>query len=91
MIPRYGPDYRKKEISRICQSAQRGESLALVGIAGTGKSNITNFLCKDTYGYKAQYLGNAATETHFILVDGTIWEGTAQSLLAIMLEADVVA
>lgn len=87
MIPRYGPDYRKSELSKICQAAQRGDSLAFVGIAGTGKSNITNFLCNDPYGYKPQYLQDKIDVVHFALVDSTIWDGTSQGLMEIIFDA----
>lgn len=87
MIPRYGPDYRKPELSKICAYAQRGDSLAFVGIAGTGKSNITSFLCKDPYGYKPQYLDDNVDKTHFVLIDATTWERTAESLLEMMHDA----
>jgi len=87
MIPRYGLKYRQKELSKICEYAPRGDSLAFVGIAGTGKSNITSFLCQDPYEYKPQYLHNNLTTTHFVLIDATTWKGTAESLLQLMFDA----
>ena len=85
--PRYQPTYRQTEIKVICDCARQGQSLCLLGVAGTGKSNITNFLRVDPYGYKAHYLGDQSTRFHFPVVDGNTWDETPQGLWKLMLVA----
>ncbi|MEZ4866653.1 MAG: hypothetical protein R3C14_35365 [Caldilineaceae bacterium] len=85
--PRYLLDYRKQELTLICDCAKEGQSLCFVGIAGTGKSNITNFLHSDPYGYKSHYLGERAATIHFPVVDGNTWDGTPVGLWKLLLAA----
>lgn len=85
--PRYTATYRQNEIGLICKAAQEGQSLCLVGIAGTGKSNITNFLHVDPYAYKAQYLGKETGSIHFPVIDGNTWDGTQEGLWKQLLAA----
>ena len=85
--PRYTASYRRNEIGLICRAAQGGDSLCLVGIAGTGKSNITNFLHSDPYAYKPQYLGKETGAIHFPVVDGNTWDGTQEGLWRQMVDA----
>ncbi|HRW07161.1 MAG TPA: hypothetical protein P5121_18785 [Caldilineaceae bacterium] len=85
--PRYRATYRQNEISLICNAAQEGQSLCLMGIAGTGKSNITNFLHVDPYAYKPRYLGKATGSVHFPVVDGNTWDGTTEGLWKQLLTA----
>lgn len=85
--PRYAATYRQQEINRICHSARIGESLCLIGVAGTGKSNITNFLHSDPYSYKPQYLGRDAGSIHFPVIDGNTWNQTPEGLWTQMLDA----
>lgn len=85
--PRYQPTFRQTEIKVICDCARQGQSLCLLGVAGTGKSNITNFLSVDPYGYKAHYLGDQSTRFHFPVVDGNTWDETPQGLWKLMLVA----
>lgn len=79
---RYLPTYRQEEIRFICDQVRRGESLCLVGIAGIGKSNITNFL-RAPQNLRV-YLGDEAASTHFCLVNATVWQQTPQSLWELM-------
>jgi len=85
--PRYTATYRENELRLICKAAQEGESLCLMGIAGTGKSNITNFLRVDPYAYKPRYLGKETGSIHFPVVDGNTWDGTQEGLWKQMLAA----
>lgn len=78
--PRYTATYRRDEITLICQAAREGDSVCLVGIAGTGKSNITNFLHVDPYAYKVNYLDRETGSIHFPVVDGNTWDGTPEGL-----------
>jgi hypothetical protein len=79
-VPRYLPTYRQAEIRLISDFARRGQSLCLVGVAGSGKSNIVNLLRTDPYGYKATFLGAAAGEIHFPVVAGPTIQGSPQKL-----------
>lgn len=85
--PRYSPTYRKEEMSLIFDCAKQSQSLCLIGAAGIGKSNITNFLNSDPYGYKAHYLGEQTDQCLFPIVDGNTWDQTPISLWKLMLEA----
>lgn len=84
---RYGQTYRRDELQLICDFALSGESLCFVGIAGTGKSNITRFLLEDPYGYKPDYLGDHTETVHFPCVDATVWNGESVKLWSAMLES----
>ncbi len=85
--PRYQPTYRQAELRLIADNAKQGQSLCFVGIAGTGKSNITNFLHSDPYGYKPTYFGEASAQFLFPVVDGNTWDQTALGLWKSMLAA----
>ncbi|MEZ4711052.1 MAG: hypothetical protein R3A44_27895 [Caldilineaceae bacterium] len=80
IIPRYQPTFRQDEMSLICRSALTGESLCFVGLAGSGKSNITNFLCVDPYGYKLQYLDPETQPVLFPRINAETWDGSPQNL-----------
>ncbi len=79
-IPRYQATYRRDELQLICDYAREGRSLAFVGVAGVGKSNITNFLRFDPYGYKPTYLGEATDTILFPFMDGNVWNRTPLGL-----------
>ncbi len=79
-IPRYQATYRRDELRLICDYAREGRSLAFVGVAGVGKSNITNFLRFDPYGYKPHHLGEATTTILFPFIDGNVWNRTPLGL-----------
>lgn len=87
MTPRYNQSYRAAELRHICDYARRGLSTCFVGIAGSGKSNIVNFLSKDEYGYRRQYLGEENERVLFPVVIGNRWKGTALHLWEMMLAA----
>jgi hypothetical protein len=82
---RYQATYRQDEIDLIIRLALRGESLALVGPAGMGKSNIVNFLRE--INQHAPHLEQDMAQLHFPIVDATYWEETPLSLWKIMLDA----
>jgi hypothetical protein len=84
--PRYLPSIRQNEIAVACRHAARGESLCFVGLAGVGKSNVVRVL-RYNDDIKRQYLGEQTKDIHFVVVDGTTWEGTAASLDYLMLSA----
>lgn len=85
--PRYAPTYRRNELTLICNAVKEGHSLCFVGIAGTGKSNITNFLHHDPYGYKPQYFDRETATIHFPVIDGNTWDQTPEGLWKLMLAA----
>jgi hypothetical protein len=82
---RYQATYRRDEIDLIIRLALRGESLAFVGLAGIGKSNIVNFLRE--FDEHATELEQDVTRLHFPIVDAAYWEETPLSLWKIMLDA----
>ncbi len=63
--PRYLATYRQDVMRLICDFARQGESLCLMGVAGTGKSNVTNFLRHDPYQHKSLYLGDETAAHSF--------------------------
>ncbi|MBX3009934.1 MAG: hypothetical protein KF832_00455 [Caldilineaceae bacterium] len=79
-IPRYQVTYRQAELRLITALAKQGQSLCYVGLAGSGKSNITNFLHSDPYGYKAHYFGDQSSRFLFPVVDGNTWDRTPAGL-----------
>jgi ABC-type cobalamin/Fe3+-siderophores transport system ATPase subunit len=89
VIPRYSEVYRRDEIDFILSSARQGESLCLMGVAGVGKSNIVNFL--RNIKQNAPHVEQDVARLHFPIVDATQWQGTANSLWLLMLDALRVA
>ena len=87
ITPRYQLTYRQAELRLIADNATQGQSLCFVGIAGTGKSDITNFLHSDPYGYKSHYFGEQRARYLFPVVDGNTWDQTPVGLWKIMLAA----
>lgn len=87
VIPRYQPTYRQAELRLIAENAKQGQSLCFMGIAGIGKSNITNFLHSDPYGYKTHYFGEEEQRFLFPVVDGNTWDQTPVGLWKLMLAA----
>lgn len=87
VTPRYQERYRQAELRLITENAKQGQSLCFVGIAGTGKSNITNFLHSDPYGYKVQYFGEQSAQFLFPIIDGNTWDQTALGLWRLMVAA----
>jgi hypothetical protein len=87
ITPRYQATYRQAELRLIAENAKQGQSLCYVGIAGTGKSNITNFLHSDPDGYKAHYFGEQSSRFLFPVVDGNTWDQTPAGLWKLMLAA----
>ncbi len=84
-VPRYSTFYRRDEIELIINSAGQGESLAFMGVAGVGKSNIVNFL-RDIE-VNAPHVEQDVARLHFPIVDATQWQGTYNSLWVLMLDA----
>ena len=85
--PRYAVTYRQNELTLVCNAAREGQSICFLGVAGTGKSNITNFLHHDPYGYKPHYLGKEAGTIHFPVIDGNTWDRTPEGLWKLLLTA----
>jgi hypothetical protein len=84
-VNRYAPTFRRDELTLVCDLARKGHSLCFVGVAGSGKSNITNFLRHDPYGYKHELLGQETGRILFPRIDGNSWQRTPQSLWSLML------
>jgi hypothetical protein len=86
VIPRYPRTYRQDELRLICEYARAGKSLCFVGVAGVGKSNMTNFLRFDPYHYKQNYLQDTTETLLFPWIDGNAWDQSAQGLWEMMLD-----
>jgi hypothetical protein len=54
---RYSPHYRESEVRTIAGWIEAGESGAVVGMAGAGKSNLLKFLCAYPHAF-SQYFTN---------------------------------
>jgi hypothetical protein len=79
---RYPPDYRQAELKLIYQLILQRKSVAMVGLAGVGKSNLVRYL-RD--GLQApHYLGNAAGQILFAEVNAVRWDGKPVTLWQIM-------
>lgn len=83
---RYLPTYREREVSFCCDYAARGESLCLVGVAGSGKSNIVKVLTEDRE-VRRRYLGARVDVVRFAAIDGNTWEGAPQQLWEMLFSA----
>lgn len=46
-VDSYPPDYRAAEVSAILHATRAGESVAVVGLSGAGKSNLLRFLATE--------------------------------------------
>ena len=57
----YPADYRTSQVQRILSAVQAGESAAVIGLSGSGKSNLL--------GYLAHRWGKAGTRPRLVLVD----------------------
>jgi energy-coupling factor transporter ATP-binding protein EcfA2 len=57
----YPEDYRTSQVQNILSAVRAGESTALVGLSGSGKSNLL--------GYLAHRWGNAGARPRLVLVD----------------------
>ena len=57
----YPADYRQTEVQRILAAVQAGESVSIVGLSGSGKSNLMGFL--------AHRIAPQQTNSAFALVD----------------------
>jgi hypothetical protein len=65
ILGRYPLEYRSEVVSLLMASVQRGDSACVVGIAGTGKSNLVHFLAQAEV--KQHYLpAGEASRTHFV-------------------------
>ncbi len=82
---RYQATYRKDQVNLTISSAKRGTSLAFVGVAGVGKSNIINFL--RNIQENAPHIKQDVERMYFPVVDATQWQGTPDSLWEMMAEA----
>jgi hypothetical protein len=64
----YPTNYRAQELQQIASWMAAGESGAVVGLVGSGRSNLLTFLCQSP-GVLTPYLGARAAKTIFIPVD----------------------
>ncbi|MCB0045032.1 MAG: hypothetical protein KDD92_06365 [Caldilineaceae bacterium] len=85
-MARYPDDYRIDAITLILKNADRGDSMGLVGIAGTGKSNLLRVL-RDDFAYRKRVLGDRSDTLVVTSVNAIIWEETPASLWEIMNDA----
>jgi len=82
----YPADYRWREIQTITKAVQAGECAAVVGLSGSGKSNLVGFLAHRVPGR-----GDKHAHPAYVLVDcnrlgdpnaGTLFQAIGQALLA---------
>lgn len=59
----YPPTYRAQEVQAILTATQAGECVSIVGLSGSGKSNLMNFL-----GYSLSQAVQAG-QVHYLMVD----------------------
>ena len=64
----YPPSYRAREMALLLGWAQAGESASVIGLAGSGKSNLLGFLCHRPDVVRL-YLPHGARVPVFVLVD----------------------
>jgi hypothetical protein len=64
---KFPPDYRKEIIPLIMERIKKGESCFIVGMSGTGKSNL--FRCLRSQESKAKYLPGSPDNYAFIWAD----------------------
>lgn len=81
-LERYPPDYRQAELKLIYGLILERKSIAMVGLAGVGKSNLVRYL-RD--GLQAErYLGSAAGRIVFVEVNAVRWDGKPVTLWQLM-------
>lgn len=82
----YPPDYRLREVQYITASARAGASMALVGLSGSGKSNLLGFLVNQQDLHDSQ--PGSEKPVHFFLVDCNRMDETApQGFFRLLLKA----
>jgi hypothetical protein len=79
------PDsYRQQEVSAVVRAAQSGASVLVVGLSGSGKSNLLAFLAHRWLQTEAAKAG----AIDFVLLDGNrLLDATAEAFLAVMSSA----
>lgn len=83
----YPPDYRSREVRQIAAAVQAGESVAVVGLSGSGKSNLLGFL-EQRLGRDGIVPGVTSPHPAFFLVDcNRLLEPGAAGLYRLVLEA----
>jgi hypothetical protein len=73
-------------VSLCCEYAKQGKSLCLVGVAGSGKSNIVKVLTQDQE-VRRRYLGDKVDTVRFAAIDANAWDGTSQQLWEMIFSA----
>ena len=64
----YPPDYRSREVLQISTAVEAGESAAVVGLSGSGKSNLLGFMA-NRLGRKGNLPGVSQGHPAFFLLD----------------------
>ncbi|MFZ4848471.1 MAG: AAA family ATPase [Caldilinea sp.] len=91
ILNRYLPTYRQETLKRLFTVIEQGGSFCLVGLAGTGKSNLCQFL--EQPAVSAHYLPQPeAARTHFLTVScGTGTQSTHQIYQALLVALQPLA
>lgn len=91
ILNRYLPTYRQEIVKTLFTVTEQGKSLCLVGLAGTGKSNLCQFL--EEPSVSAHYLPHAeAARTHCLNVPcGTGTQSTHQIYQALLVALQPLA
>ena len=83
----YPADYRAREVRAITSTVQAGECVALVGLSGSGKSNVLGFLAH-RLGREGVLPGLSGPHPAFLLVDcNRLAQPTLDGLFHLVLEA----
>lgn len=64
ILGRYPPEYRAEVVGPLMRLIERGESACVVGLAGTGKSNLIHFMRQRDA--QERYLPERADRLHFV-------------------------
>lgn len=83
----YPSDYRSREVRQIAAAVQAGESAALIGLSGSGKSNLMGFIA-NRLGQDRTLPDVPAHHPAFLLVDcNRLAEPSVEGLFQLILEA----
>jgi energy-coupling factor transporter ATP-binding protein EcfA2 len=83
----YPANYRAREVQTICKAIQAGECVSVVGLSGSGKSNLMGFLAH-RLGRDGRLPGNPWPHPVFVLVDcNRLTAPTSESFIRLILIA----
>ena len=78
----YPPDYRTQEVQAVSAATRAGECVAIVGLSGSGKSNLMGFL-----GYHLGQPAPAATVSYRLVDCNRLTQPTTEALFTLLASA----